>query len=86
MNQFKESWHFLLNNFQYLIVLVIPVLAVDIAVAMIVAPLEGMSQPEDILAYFEGNSSLFFVGPLSLIIGIAYVLSLIHISEPTRPY
>lgn len=73
MNQFKESWHFLLNNFQYLIVLVIPVLAVDIAVAMIVAPLEGMSQPEDILAYFEGNSSLFFVGPLSLIIGIAYV-------------
>ena len=56
MNQFKESWHFLLNNFQYLIVLVIPVLAVDIAVAMIVAPLEGMSQPEDICLLYTSPS------------------------------
>ena len=54
MNQFIAAWEFALKNFQYLFLLVLPVMVSEMLVAYLLIPIDGMD-PMDINEYMSGN-------------------------------
>ena len=76
MNQFKHAWNFYLNNWQYFFILAAPVMFIEGLVAYLILPVQNLTQPEDIVDFFNSNASL--IGLVGLF-GTVLSLSLIHI-------
>ena len=72
MNQFIAAWEFSLKNFQYLFLLVLPVMVSEIVVAYLLIPVNGMEDPIDILEYISGNTnSLGLASLVALILSVS---------------
>tara|TARA_Y100000766_G_C18770430_1_gene538087 strand:+ start:254 stop:928 length:675 start_codon:yes stop_codon:yes gene_type:complete len=56
MNQFKDAWQFLFNNWKYFLVLALPLIAIESTVGYLLIPLGDMTQPEDFMNFFQSNS------------------------------
>ena len=65
MNQFNQAWNFYLRNWKFFIMLSAPVMMLEVAMASMIMPIQGATQPEDILDFF--NENLVFLGPISLL-------------------
>ena len=63
MNQFNQAWNFYLGNWKFFIMLSAPVMMLEVAMASMIMPIQGATQPEDILDFF--NENLVFLGPVS---------------------
>ena len=69
MNQFKHAWNFYLNNWQYFFILAAPVMFIEGLVAYLILPVQNLTQPEDIVDFFNSNASLIV---LVMLFGITY--------------
>jgi len=65
MNQFNQAWNFYLRNWKFFIMLSAPVMMLEVAMASMIMSIQGATQPEDILDFF--NENLVFLGPISLL-------------------
>ena len=74
MNQFKSSWEFAFSNWKYFLTLGLPLIAIESLTAFLIMPLGEMTQPEDLVDFFESNALI--VG-LIVIIGLVLQISLI---------
>ena len=71
MNQFIAAWEFSLKHFQYLFLLVLPVMVSEIVVAYLLIPVKGMALV-DILEYISGNTnSLRLPSLVALILSVS---------------
>ena len=61
MDQFKSSWIFTFANIKFFFVLALPVIAMESLTAHLIAPLVEMTQPEDIMEFFQNNAAVMFV-------------------------
>ena len=61
MDQFKSSWIFTFANIKFFFVLALPVIAMESLTAHLIAPLGEMTQPEDIMEFFQNNAAVMFV-------------------------
>ena len=55
MNQFNRAWNFYAKNWKFFIVLAAPIMMLEIAMASMVTPIQNVTQPEDILEFFNEN-------------------------------
>ena len=74
MNQFKSSWEFAFSNWKYFLTLGLPLIAIESLTAFLIMPLGEMTQPEDLVDFFESNALI--VGLIG-IIGLVLQISLI---------
>ena len=74
MNQFKSSWEFAFSNWKYFLTLGLPLIAIESLIAFLIMPLGEMTQPEDLVDFFESNALI--VGLIG-IIGLVLQISLI---------
>jgi len=74
MNQFKSSWEFAFSNWRYFLALGLPLIAIESLTAFLIMPLGEMTQPEDLVDFFESNALI--VGLIG-IIGLVLQISLI---------
>ena len=74
MNQFKSSWEFAFSNWRYFLTLGLPLIAIESLIAFLIMPLGEMTQPEDLVDFFESNALI--VGLIG-IIGLVLQISLI---------
>ena len=74
MNQFKHAWNFAFNNWQYFLILAAPVMAVEIATASLIAPVQNVTQPEDLMTFIEDNSMVIgTIGLLGMVLSISFI-------------
>lgn len=74
MNQFKHAWNFAFNNWQYFLILAAPVMAVEIATASLIAPVQNVTQPEDLMTFIEDNSMVIgTIGLLEMFLSISFI-------------
>lgn len=74
MNQFKSAWNFYLNNWQLFAVLAAPVFFVEVATAYLFAPLQNVTQPDDIVEFMSSNGGpIGILGLLGMILSIAFL-------------
>ena len=74
MEQFKNSWQYAFNNWKFFLALAMPVIAIETLTGYLVAPLSEMTQPEDIIGFFETNSLVIsLVGIVGVIIQISFM-------------
>jgi len=74
MNQFKNAWAYTFANWKYFLALGLPVIAVEFMVAYIVMPIGEMDHIDDIIGFFESNSSIIgLVGIAGLIIQVSFI-------------
>ena len=74
MNQFKHAWNFAFNNWQYFLILAAPVMAVEIATASLIAPVQNVTQPEDLMTFTEDNSMVIgTIGLLGMVLSISFI-------------
>ena len=64
MNQFNRAWSFYAKNWKFFIVLAAPIMMLEIAMASMITPLQNVTQPEDILEFF--NENIGFLSSVSL--------------------
>ena len=64
MNQFNLAWSFYAKNWKFFIVLAAPIMMLEIAMASMITPLQNVTQPEDILEFF--NENIGFLSSVSL--------------------
>ena len=74
MNQFKSSWEFAFSNWRYFLTLGLPLIVIESLTAFLIMPLGEMTQPEDLVDFFESNALI--VGLIG-IIGLVLQISLI---------
>ena len=55
MEQFNNSWQYAFNNWKFFLALAMPVIAIETLTGYLVVPLGEMTQPEDIIGFFETN-------------------------------
>ena len=85
MSQFIAAWEFALKNFQYLFLLVLPVMVSEMLVAYLLIPIDGMD-PTDISEYMSGNvASIMIVSLIAIVLSVSPV-SYTHLTLPTTPY
>jgi uncharacterized membrane protein len=65
MNQFNRAWNFYAKNWKFFIVLAAPIMMLEIAMASMITPIQNVTQPEDILEFF--NENIAFLGSVSLL-------------------
>ena len=65
MNQFNQAWNFYLRNWKFFIILSAPVMMLEVAMASMIMPIQGATQPEDISNFL--NENLFFLLPISVL-------------------
>ena len=65
MNQFKHAWAFYINHWQYFLMLAAPVMAIEVITAYMLMPLQNLTQPEDMLDFFNNNGPV--IGLVSLV-------------------
>ena len=71
MNQFIAAWEFALKNFQYLFLLVLPVMVSEMLVAYLLIPIDGMD-PMDINEYMSGNvASIMIVSLIAIVLSVS---------------
>ena len=71
MNQFIAAWEFALKNFQYLFLLVLPVMVSEMLVAYLLIPIDGMD-PMDINEYMSGNvASIMIVSLFAIVLSVS---------------
>ena len=71
MNQFIAAWEFALKNFQYLFLLVLPVMVSEMVVAYLLIPIDGMD-PMDINEYMSGNlASIMSVSLVAIVLSVS---------------
>jgi hypothetical protein len=74
MNQFKHAWDFYLNNWQYFFMLAAPVMFIEGLVAYLILPVQNLTQPEDIVDFFNSNASLIgLVGLFGTVLSISFL-------------
>ena len=74
MNQFKHAWNFYLNNWQYFFILAAPVMFIEGLVAYLILPVQNLTQPEDIVDFFNSNASLIgLVGLFGTVLSISFL-------------
>ena len=74
MEQFKNSWQYAFNNWKFFLALAMPVIAIETLTGYLVVPLGEMTQPEDIIGFFETNSLVIsLVGIVGVIIQISFM-------------
>ncbi|MDA0713146.1 MAG: hypothetical protein O2897_04075 [bacterium] len=82
MNQFKHAWVFALNNWQFFLLLVAPVMTVEVATTYLISPMQNVTQPEDLLIFIKDNTAV--IGTVG-ILGMILSMSFIGGSSPPRP-
>ena len=71
MSQFIAAWEFALKNFQYLFLLVLPVMVSEMLVAYLLIPIDGMD-PMDINEYMSGNvASIMIVSLIAIVLSVS---------------
>jgi hypothetical protein len=74
MNQFKHAWNFAFNNWQYFLILAAPVMAVEIATASLISPMQNVTQPEDFMIFINDNgTAIGTIGILGMLLSISFV-------------
>jgi hypothetical protein len=74
MNQFKHAWVFALNNWQFFLLLVAPVMTVEVATAYLISPMQNVTQPEDLLIFIKDNTAVIgTVGILGMILSMSFI-------------
>ena len=82
MEQFNNSWQYAFNNWKFFLALAMPVIAIETLTGYLVVPLGEMTQPEDIIGFFETNSLLIsLVGIAGVIIQISFMGCLLYTSD-----
>ena len=75
MNQFIAAWEFALKNFQYLFLLVLPVMVSEMLLVYLLIPVNGMT-PLDLTEYLSDNSELSQSIMLASLVVIILIVSL----------
>ncbi|MDA9343158.1 hypothetical protein N9R58_03850 [Gammaproteobacteria bacterium] len=74
MNQFKHAWNFAFNNWQYFLILAAPVMAVEIATASLISPMQNVTQPEDLMTFINDNgTAIGTIGILGMLLSISFI-------------
>jgi len=74
MNQFKHAWAFYINHWQYFLMLAAPVMAIEVIAAYMLMPLQNLTQPEDMLDFFNNNGSVIgLVGLAGLVLSMSFI-------------